>query len=561
MSKGSFNISDLETTTAQVANNSKRIADTVNKAEREDSGTVQAFFLHWYFNRVISASQRPPEPLKHELGEGKSLYILNADVILVKCIAKNDEVFRAIRDAETQEIVGYDMRCMVRYSKHKEGKSRNTEEFLKENYVAAWDDAVEMDPTKRANVRRLITAEGVPQKYIWERVDVHQIVHCTFMSFSRPEITTDITRLNVNGQFPVQRFGLMNLNRAEGTIQADVYFSRNGEWVFKVKDPEINFKTITPHALGGIADPTTLLSNMCKHDAFFCKPMQDVHEGRAQIPHTIKYHIIGREGSRRNSAIMYNDQLMRVIVDDNDLHNFCKKDDQTSIRRFWTVVDTYADPRAKYQLKFTAWEDTSKSFGIDSRVWCQVMAQNPGLPCFIFAEYQEQRTLQLEINNPAMLMGRQPQDPEGTYQFSVTALFPDYLGWFCDKDIQLTGEEVLDLFETVNMERPDIFAVSTLKSGRTQIQFHAPNELKVNPLHMNGIRSPVINLGSAPRPALECIDASMLFDNLDNKFYVLLGEDVADKEDFLAKAKAKSIAYQIFVVQNFDTQVEKKNVQ
>jgi hypothetical protein len=568
-----FTAADLEVASASVQQVSTLIHESSNSTAKDDAGTVVAHFLNWVEwdttkNMFISTNTVPAVKGR---GANGNCYMLRANFILDSMVPC--DIFEETDD-------GYRVLCFY-YMK------TETLDFLKAYAADAWaGEESTLDPVLAERIRSVVTADG---EIICDRVLTKEVTNK-----STKEVTTktqygvwreipkganitaelrtfkygDIERLSApisKGQVPVRQWITCKLYYTAPSISVSHYFRKedgspglriDAEPIFKCTGISHQSATVT-------VDRFALLDRLARETATFAKPIVDVLDGKAQVPYSITYQMTPK-------AILYNGTVIRNVVPTDDQYNYLKEDDASN-RLFSLYRDQYYNPDGSpfiYDIRFTAWPSECAAYNIDPNAWLSIMRQHQGLDTFVFANFQYRRTMDLDANNRAVLLARQANDPHGTYCYNVTAVFPNYAAYLPEHAIELTGDEVIDIFKKTTKKRlphDGRFTVSMTEveegeEQHRQITFEASSCIKSTPLHFDGIDSPVICLGSGIRPVFTSTDASPLFTRTANRFYALLGSDMVPKSVFLEKAIAGDSNYQIFVVQNFDEEGEKKRV-
>lgn len=556
-----FTQADFETTVVDVKENGQQINDDSSRREKDDSGIAHGYFMAWRKydaeNGRFEDSQIPDDPKPRETTSGSKYYMLGFRIMMTKCIHK--DLFIEVREPDTDDgkqgkLLGYKVKCSIRFSK-KKGKKHDARDFLQEQAAAAYDEDSDMDPRTRQNIRRLVDKDGNVVDHLTVDIGVDELIDCTLSTFKQLDIT-NLSSPTSTGKLPFRCFVPVKLIEVSPRISVDVYSTKESTRAISIWDPSFWVKKMIATSTEA-TDSRVVLDHVCGKTPRFHKPILSLRNGEAEMPRTIKYYVT-------DEAMLYDNTVIRAVAETTHTSSYLNKD-TNAIRRFFTVVDKIKNDDgsdSKYILRFTAWPKTCAAFGMDPHQWYAVMSFNQGLPFYLFANYKQQPTMMLEANNDQVLLEKKQGDPEGTFEFGVTAIFPDYVTWFSEPRshvLELSPDEVIGIFKATNKDTPDTFDTSLRDDGQRKFFFQAVREVAVNPLHINGLQSTVLCLGSGPRPTISCRDASSVFTNTRNKFYAMLGVDVMDKADFIKKANQKTIPYQFFVVQNFDP-VKEKNV-
>lgn len=579
---------DFEAFRNSVQQQATEIRQDTRSRQKQDKEKVEIIHMFWRQydaeNRRFNTVQAPPSPKQINTTTGGFFYLLSGQGLLTECEPSHN--IKEIRDPETGALTGYDVLCQCRFSKVKAdgtGSTRDAEAYLEANAAAAWDDESDMEPELRAQLRNLVDADGVVTREIWRPVQINTLVDFTISTFERRRVTSDLKRHNVKGLLPVRQGIPLTLFDAEATVSVDVFIkqdddAKNTSWHLRLHDPSFRCDSVMPASQEVPLGMARRIKRMLNGNQKFCAPITTVQEGRATIPGNVQFHIVDGEIDLGHGSFIW-----RTIVKDDDIKSYMKQSDET-IRREWIITDRYVTmdwdeqaeewvfrpgkyPAPRYNLRFSAWDSSCTAFGMDERMWYYVMSENQSLECYVMARYMEGSTMNVRSNVAAAISDAK-SDCQGTFHFGVTAVFPAYESWFAkqgSKCLQLAPAEVLDIFKVANKMNPQIFQIHRVEDNdgieHELIYFMTPTQAE-NPLHYNGLSSPVICLGSGPRPMLKCADASPLFaENAPVTFYVLLGtKGVIDKADFLGRVHSGSLMYQIFAVQNFSRPTEKKNV-
>jgi len=572
-----FTLNDLKQTTNCVVENSTKIIEQSNTLGKDDSGTANIYFLDWKIwnsekKRIIS-TQNVPDAKSYPFnknGRTGFTHILNFQVIVDNLIPSN--TFKVIRDLEkNNEIIGYDVRCKPVYSSakakdpNKRSKPDNAEDFLISNFNDAWNDDSNMDQDKRNKIKMFVDKDGNLAKQIWVRISPKDIVDCSLMTFDKKNIK-DLKTYDIDNNCSIRQGISCILNETTASIKFDVWTLYDDDNNVVRTGYRVNNVKFTCNSIKAVSEESLylpkVLESTLKINPHFCGPIVDVISGEHKIPTNIKYEL-------KDGVLLHNETTIRNILKDIQLQKYLTKDEDP--RRIWDIQDKYKNPDdtdSKYSLKFSAWTDQCDVFGIDTEktYWYEIMSNNQDISCILFANYNEKSTLKVENNSMDVLVNNNENNVDGTYHFYVTKIIPDYVGHFEQdgKGIKLTSDNVKTIFEDANQgldKNSRMYRTMMDKdSNRPEIKFISINGPSYyNPLHVDGLMSKVICLGSGKRPMIDCDDASQILDHPKAKFYAIANKPVTDTNEFLKLVSENNVLYQIFVIQNLDKTIEKKN--
>ena len=534
------------------------VSDTNASGDGSNGGIMHGIFLNWNkkdgdgkFSQPTGLTEAPPKYTT----QGKAL-LLECQIVMTRCAPS--EVFKPIFD-DNGNIVAYNVRCRVSFSKDNGKSSRDAKAFLLKHSAEAYDSESTMDPQMREHICELTTKDGQIRAegpkavtYVWRRFEPNQFINCTFMAFEQRPISTDLLRRTPDNMYPIRQMVPVKLNAAEGAVSVSVFQPKaeGTPLVLSVRQANIKFMSVDNESTQAIGNVGPLFHKWAAKNIFPWQPMEKVIERTAEFPGVVMFEYLG-------DSEMHGGAVARIQQTSDDPENFTWGEEHKT-RRFWYFRDVYMmlDGQPYYTIKLKAWPDVCDSFGIDPQMWGVLMSANQYIPFRAMIKPSWKDTMKMGGNYLDALKTRAPGTAEGTYSCNVSMIRPDYQLYFVEQEqgLELTADDVLELFTTANKDSPEIF-----ETGKRTIMNAIPERV-FNPLHFNGIRSPVLCLGSANRPTLDCRkDLSFLFTNTGNRFFALLEDKAQSKEDFLARALA-GLKYQIFVIQNFDGTGEKKHV-
>jgi hypothetical protein len=194
----------------------------------------------------------------------------------------------------------------------------------------------------------------------------------------------------------------------------------------------------------------------------------------------------------------------------------------------------------EYSIIFNCWDDMWMNYGIlDQVIYGMVMQRNYDIPCHVGGNIWMKDTKSFDSNRPAGMGGIVKQEDltlRGTYSFVAKTFVPDMIIYLRDMGgIRVSAERVKKEFK----------AWKGVTGGRTTMILSPADPKVVNPLHSQGVASPVICLGNgqlenaeamAVNTDLEPIPTSHFFSGnawplmTNSDFYVLTSYRLTDEE-------------------------------
>jgi len=191
--------------------------------------------------------------------------------------------------------------------------------------------------------------------------------------------------------------------------------------------------------------------------------------------------------------------VLRVL--NEDMKDFLAVRDDIKTPRYtcrlivWQWTDT-VQMTDKYTVKIIGQRDCWRSFGITNpEVYASIVHAHYTIPCHVEATLWKNSALTSDTNDPQKIAARPDALKfKGDYTYGTDTLVVDYLRYLPEMGIPVSGERVVREFEqwqgTVGRDkRPTLMLrpMQTHDSGAAA----APN-----PLHTQGLGSPVISLGN-----------------------------------------------------------------
>ncbi|MDB9801166.1 hypothetical protein OAB94_02190 [Flavobacteriaceae bacterium] len=563
-----FSSTDLSNFTTTVAENAQQLHAESSKVEKKDSGTIRGIhltFLEWNTNArqcvPIIGVPMPKENkyTKKDGSVGKKFRVQNK-ILVTKIIP--GPTHKPINETETQIKFSYSYggaKPKKEESSSKTVDSRAAIEGLREQI---WD------PNSDGSydyLKPLIDVEGILSTGGWHQMKVNTVIEASFVAYNEKAIR-DLHIRGVNGNNPI-RCGVPV--RAENMtmykmVNSYVKYNDDGtETLFiKIGEPQYSYGSLMAYS-PDTTDLISVLAPQLETSDRFLSPIIDVQAGNAEIQQNIIFRL-------RSNVRLADNTVMRTVVESDVMSEFLTSIDKgQNIRRQYLVTDRYANEDGSfstYSLTFLAWAEQCSSFGIDSEpeIWHRVMQANQSIDCVLFAYYAQKKTMELECNS-VYNIGDSSRGNDGSYQFGVTQILPDYQAWFArGNGYLLTADDVKTIFKSANIgvNRP-MYSVSTIEidenNTRKRIEFKSVLD-GPNQLHVDGMMSRVLCLGSGKRPTINCDDASCILDNEFAEFYAIASDKFADTSSFLNAVENEKTFYQIFVIQNREKRTEKKTL-